>query len=181
MDAAGLRQFGAGQSEVLENAFKVETVGLVTKAEFLSKRNSIRDRLEEEQKRSRRAVTEAAHQVGLGFRFLGRRPHIQRTLLGQLLASRTFRMLRSFRGCAVTASSPRLMNSTGLSRAPPWASSPATRLEPTLSAGLHHLEPLFGLFRVQPLFRKETLARHGPSRQHEVPSAASGGTAPVCQ
>ena len=63
VDAAGLRQFGAGQSEMLENAFKVETVGLVTKAEFLSKRNTLRDRLEEEQKRSRRAATEAAHQV----------------------------------------------------------------------------------------------------------------------
>ena len=64
VDASGLRQFGAGQSELLENAFKVETVGLVTKAEFLSKRNSIRDRLEEEQKASKRAATEAGYQVG---------------------------------------------------------------------------------------------------------------------
>ena len=69
---------------MLENAFKVETVGLVTKAEFLSKRNTLRDRLEEEQKRSKRAATEAAHQVPWP----------------PLLHTRTLPLLLSFKGAA---------------------------------------------------------------------------------
>lgn len=50
-DAAGLRQFGASTEEALEHAFKNETVGLVTKAEFIQKRTTLQERLEEEQRR----------------------------------------------------------------------------------------------------------------------------------
>jgi hypothetical protein len=44
-------------------AFKSETVGLVTKAEFINKRNTLKERLEEEQRRSQKAATQAAQQV----------------------------------------------------------------------------------------------------------------------
>ena len=44
-------------------AFKTETVGLVTKAEFMHKRNTLKERLEEEQRRSAKAATQAAQQV----------------------------------------------------------------------------------------------------------------------
>ena len=47
--------------QVLEAAFKSETVGLVTREEFLNKRNTLKDRLEEEKEREkRRAQQEAA-------------------------------------------------------------------------------------------------------------------------
>ena len=44
-------------------AFKTETVGLVTKAEFMHKRATLKERLEEEQRRSAKAATQAAQQV----------------------------------------------------------------------------------------------------------------------
>eukprot|EP00271_Cylindrocystis_brebissonii_P001705 TRINITY_DN1198_c1_g3_i1.p1 TRINITY_DN1198_c1_g3~~TRINITY_DN1198_c1_g3_i1.p1 ORF type:complete len:369 (+),score=122.62 TRINITY_DN1198_c1_g3_i1:257-1363(+) len=47
---AGLLQFGQGTSEVLESAFKKETVGLVTRDQFVEKRASIRNKMEEEER-----------------------------------------------------------------------------------------------------------------------------------
>jgi protein FAM50 len=47
--AAGLRQFGASTAEALENAFKNETVGLVTLEEFVQKRTTLQERLEQEE------------------------------------------------------------------------------------------------------------------------------------
>lgn len=47
---AGLLQFGSGTSEVLESAFKKETVGLVTRDQFVEKRATIRSKMEEEEK-----------------------------------------------------------------------------------------------------------------------------------
>jgi len=58
----GLRTFGTGTSEVLEHAFKTETVGLVTRDEFLEKRQTIAERLEAETKRQRDAEVEATWQ-----------------------------------------------------------------------------------------------------------------------
>eukprot|EP00878_Enallax_costatus_P021732 GHUV01023023.1.p1 GENE.GHUV01023023.1~~GHUV01023023.1.p1 ORF type:complete len:354 (+),score=142.08 GHUV01023023.1:159-1220(+) len=60
-EAAGLRQFGASKSEVLEAAFKNETVGLVTRQEFLEKRATIQDRLAEDELRERLEAEAAAH------------------------------------------------------------------------------------------------------------------------
>lgn len=60
-EAAGLRQFGASKSEVLEAAFKNETVGLVTRQEFLEKRATIQDRLAEDELRERLEAETAAH------------------------------------------------------------------------------------------------------------------------
>eukprot|EP00850_Spirogloea_muscicola_P020396 SM000214S06790 [mRNA] locus=s214:131854:134544:- [translate_table: standard] len=45
----GLLQFGQGTSEVLESAFKKETVGLVTREQFVEKRATIKTKLEEKQ------------------------------------------------------------------------------------------------------------------------------------
>lgn len=42
--SAGLRRFGTGTSEVLDNAFKNETVGLVTREEFLKRRDSVEEK-----------------------------------------------------------------------------------------------------------------------------------------
>ena len=58
--ALGLRQFGSGTSEVVEHAFKSETVGLVTRDEFVEKRQTIEERLKAEAKRKREAEEEAA-------------------------------------------------------------------------------------------------------------------------
>lgn len=61
-------------SQVLEAAFKNETVGLVTREEFLNKRNTIKDRLqEEEEKRKREAEAEAAGRATV-FRVLHHSP-----------------------------------------------------------------------------------------------------------
>ncbi|KAL6775844.1 XAP5 [Auxenochlorella protothecoides x Auxenochlorella symbiontica] len=61
-EGAGLRKFGAGTTETLETAFKNETVGLFTRQEFVEKRATIGDRLQEEKKRQRAAEEEAEWQ-----------------------------------------------------------------------------------------------------------------------
>ena len=57
--ASGLREFGAGSSDALEQAFKTQTVGLVSRDEFLEKRQYVSDVLDEDSKK-RRAEEEAA-------------------------------------------------------------------------------------------------------------------------
>ena len=52
---------------MLEHAFKAETIGLVTRDEFVQKRDTIKERLEEEAKKQRLAREEQELQVwGLG-------------------------------------------------------------------------------------------------------------------
>ncbi|XP_056160792.1 protein XAP5 CIRCADIAN TIMEKEEPER isoform X2 [Syzygium oleosum] len=46
----GLLQFGSGTSEILETAFKKETIGLVTREQYVEKRVNIRNKFEEEEK-----------------------------------------------------------------------------------------------------------------------------------
>ncbi|WOL19127.1 protein XAP5 CIRCADIAN TIMEKEEPER isoform X1 [Canna indica] len=46
----GLLQFGSGTSEILETAFKKETIGLVTREQYVEKRVNIRNKIEEEEK-----------------------------------------------------------------------------------------------------------------------------------
>ena len=48
------------QAEALENAFKNETVGLVTKAEFMSRRSTLAERLGEETRRAKREAEDFA-------------------------------------------------------------------------------------------------------------------------
>lgn len=57
---AGIKQFGASKSEALDAAFKIETVGLVTREEFMQKRNTIQQRLEQEEAREKQAAEAAA-------------------------------------------------------------------------------------------------------------------------
>lgn len=59
-EAAGLRQFGASKAEAYEAAFKTETVGLVTRKEFLEKRATIQERFEEDELRERLQAEAAA-------------------------------------------------------------------------------------------------------------------------
>ncbi|URD97146.1 Protein XAP5 CIRCADIAN [Musa troglodytarum] len=47
---SGLLQFGSGTSEILETAFKKETIGLVTREQYVEKRVNIRNKIEEEEK-----------------------------------------------------------------------------------------------------------------------------------
>ncbi|EFN54296.1 hypothetical protein CHLNCDRAFT_58339 [Chlorella variabilis] len=56
----GLRQFGTASSEAIEHAFKNETVGLVTREQFVEKRLTIEERLKEEEKRQRHEAEEEA-------------------------------------------------------------------------------------------------------------------------
>jgi protein FAM50 len=60
--APALRDFGAAKNEAAEAAFKSETVGLVTRAEFVAKRDTMAERLEQElrEKKEREAATAAA-------------------------------------------------------------------------------------------------------------------------
>ncbi|KAL7156526.1 hypothetical protein ABFS83_02G016300 [Erythranthe nasuta] len=46
----GLLQFGSSTSEILETAFKKETVGLVTREQYVEKRVNIKNKFEEEEK-----------------------------------------------------------------------------------------------------------------------------------
>lgn len=59
-EAAGLRQFGSSKAEAYEAAFKTETVGLVTRKEFIEKRATIQERLEEDELRERLEAEAAA-------------------------------------------------------------------------------------------------------------------------
>lgn len=47
---AGLLQFGSGTTEILETAFKKETIGLVTRDQYVEKRVNIKNKIEEEEK-----------------------------------------------------------------------------------------------------------------------------------
>ncbi|KAL7002591.1 hypothetical protein U1Q18_003743 [Sarracenia purpurea var. burkii] len=49
-DQPGLLQFGSGASEIIETAFKKETVGLVTREQYVEKRVNIRSKFEEEER-----------------------------------------------------------------------------------------------------------------------------------
>uniref|UniRef100_I1KQ66 FAM50A/XAP5 C-terminal domain-containing protein n=1 Tax=Glycine max TaxID=3847 RepID=I1KQ66_SOYBN len=49
-DQPGLLQFGSSTSEILETAFKKETVGLVTREQYVEKRVNIQSKIEEEEK-----------------------------------------------------------------------------------------------------------------------------------
>ncbi|CAH2061638.1 unnamed protein product [Thlaspi arvense] len=49
-EQSGLLQFGASSCEILDTAFKKETVGLVTREEYVEKRVNIRNKFEEEEK-----------------------------------------------------------------------------------------------------------------------------------
>jgi hypothetical protein len=58
-----------GVAQVIEHAFKNETVGLVTREQFVEKRLTIEERLKEEEKRRRHEAEEEA----LWVRLAGRR------------------------------------------------------------------------------------------------------------
>ncbi|GMH33809.1 hypothetical protein BSKO_01643 [Bryopsis sp. KO-2023] len=61
VEAAGLRRFGAGSSEqALETAFKNETIGLVTREEFIQKRTTLEERIEEAALRRKREEEDRA-------------------------------------------------------------------------------------------------------------------------
>ena len=49
---------------MMEAVFKDETVGLVTREEFLSKKNTLQDRMDEAKAQARRDAASAADQVG---------------------------------------------------------------------------------------------------------------------
>lgn len=49
--------------QAIENAFKNETIGLVTREEFLAKRNTMEERFKEEEKKRRREVDDAVSKV----------------------------------------------------------------------------------------------------------------------
>lgn len=50
------KSFGAGSSEMLEQTFRNETVGLVSRAEFAEKRATLQERYEQEQQEKRKAA-----------------------------------------------------------------------------------------------------------------------------
>ncbi|CAM6033675.1 unnamed protein product [Sphagnum compactum] len=58
----GLLQFGSGTSELLESAFKKETVGLVTREQFVEKRVNLRSKLEEEEKEKQQKLAQEEEQ-----------------------------------------------------------------------------------------------------------------------
>lgn len=61
----GLLQFGSSTSEILETAFKKETVGLVTREEYVEKRVNIRNKIEEEEKEKLQKLQEEEEELQL--------------------------------------------------------------------------------------------------------------------
>jgi hypothetical protein len=62
-DSAKLRTCVAWFGQVLEAAFKNETVGLVTRDEFVNKRNTLQRRIEEQALQQKRAAEDSAARV----------------------------------------------------------------------------------------------------------------------
>lgn len=61
----GLLQFGSGTSELLESAFKKETVGLVTREQFVEKRVNLRSKIEEEEKEKQQKLAQEEEEMQL--------------------------------------------------------------------------------------------------------------------
>ncbi|KAJ6804784.1 protein XAP5 CIRCADIAN TIMEKEEPER isoform X2 [Iris pallida] len=61
----GLLQFGSGTSEILETAFKKETVGLVTREQYVEKRVNIRNKIEEEEKEKLQKLQQEEEEIEL--------------------------------------------------------------------------------------------------------------------
>ncbi|KAJ7545045.1 hypothetical protein O6H91_09G104200 [Diphasiastrum complanatum] len=61
----GLLQFGSGTSELLESAFKKETVGLVTREQFVEKRVNLRSKIEEEEKEKLQKLAQEEEELHL--------------------------------------------------------------------------------------------------------------------
>ena len=59
-----LSAFALSATQAIEHAFKNETVGLVTREQFVEKRTTIEERLKEEEKRQRHEAEEEALRVG---------------------------------------------------------------------------------------------------------------------
>ena len=57
--ARGIRRFDAGTSEIVEHAFKTQTIGLVSKEEFVEKRQTLAEELEGSTERKRKAEEQA--------------------------------------------------------------------------------------------------------------------------
>ncbi|WVZ24636.1 hypothetical protein V8G54_003180 [Vigna mungo] len=57
----GLLQFGSSTSEILETAFKKETVGLVTREQYVEKRVNIQSKIEEEEKEKLQKQQQETH------------------------------------------------------------------------------------------------------------------------
>uniref|UniRef100_A0A2P2L8Q8 Uncharacterized protein MANES_11G090000 n=1 Tax=Rhizophora mucronata TaxID=61149 RepID=A0A2P2L8Q8_RHIMU len=61
----GLLQFGSSTSEILETAFKKETVGLVTREQYVEKRVNIQNKIEEEEKEKLQKLRQEEEQLQL--------------------------------------------------------------------------------------------------------------------
>ncbi|KAG6481553.1 hypothetical protein ZIOFF_058157 [Zingiber officinale] len=60
---SGLLQFGSGTSEILDTAFKKETIGLVTREQYVEKRVNIRNKIEEEEKEKLQKLKEEEEEL----------------------------------------------------------------------------------------------------------------------
>lgn len=61
----GLLQFGSSKSEILETAFKKETVGLVTREQYVEKRVNIKSKIEEEEKEKLQKLQQEEEEIQL--------------------------------------------------------------------------------------------------------------------
>ncbi|XP_042501027.1 protein XAP5 CIRCADIAN TIMEKEEPER-like isoform X2 [Macadamia integrifolia] len=64
----GLLQFGSGTSEILDTAFKKETVGLVTREQYVEKRVNLRNKIEEEEKEKLQKLQQEEEELQLAKR-----------------------------------------------------------------------------------------------------------------
>ncbi|KAJ8765074.1 hypothetical protein K2173_010553 [Erythroxylum novogranatense] len=64
----GLLQFGSSTSEILETAFKKETVGLVTREQYVEKRVNIQNKIEEEEKEKLEKLRQVEEELQLAKR-----------------------------------------------------------------------------------------------------------------
>lgn len=61
----GLLQFGSGTSELLETAFKKETIGLVTREQYVETRVNLRTKIEEEEKEKQQKLAQEEEELHL--------------------------------------------------------------------------------------------------------------------
>mmetsp|Transcript_32292 Transcript_32292/g.58685 ORF Transcript_32292/g.58685 Transcript_32292/m.58685 type:complete len:335 (-) Transcript_32292:371-1375(-) len=63
VETSGLRKFAASSNEIVEAAFKNDTVGLASKAEFIQKRLTLTERIEDDKKKKQKDQEELQKQL----------------------------------------------------------------------------------------------------------------------
>nr|AFK39132.1 unknown [Lotus japonicus] len=103
----GLLQFGSSTSEILETAFKKETVGLVTREEYVEKRVNIQSKIEEEEKEKLQKLQQEGEELQLQKRKKRKFKGNSRLSFAEDIDSERLRSKLNVKGCASSGSGSR--------------------------------------------------------------------------